>query len=219
VYLPEAHWCYAPPPTPDVAPLPARESGTVTFGSFNNLAKVTEPIIGLWTRILHALPQARMIVQTGAGRAGDERVRAAFAKHGNAAGRVSLVRKVKSDDYYRRFGEVDICLDTYPYTGCNTTADALWMGVPVVTLAGPTCVTRLGVSAIVLAGLEDLVTETPEAYVETAVRLAQDLPRLRKLRADLREQVRRTLGDVPRFTRQLEAAYRDMWKRYCDSGR
>jgi protein O-GlcNAc transferase len=216
MYLPEAHWCYAPPPTPEVGPLPAQKAGAVTFASLNNLAKVTEPMIGLWARILGALPQSQLLAQTGAGRAGDERVRAAFARFGTKPDRVTLVPKVKSDAYYRRFGEVDICLDTYPYTGCNTTADALWMGVPVVTRAGPTCVTRLGVSAMVLAGLEDLVTDTPEAYVETAVKLAQDLPRLRALRGELRERVRRTLGDVPRFTRQLETAYRAMWQTFCD---
>ena len=215
VRLPEAHWCYAPQHTPELAPSPAQEGGAVTFASFNFPAKVTQPMIGLWARILQALPKARMVVQTGTGRMGDERVRAAFDKHGIAGDRVTLAAKVKSDEYYRRFGEVDICLDTYPYTGCNTTADALWMGVPVVTLAGPTCVTRLGVSAIVLAGLEDLVTETPDAYVETAVRLAQDLPRLRELRGQLRYRVKRTLGNVEHFTRQLEGAYREMWKSYC----
>jgi predicted O-linked N-acetylglucosamine transferase (SPINDLY family) len=213
--LPEAHWCYAPPPTPEVAPLPAREAGAVTFASFGNLPKVTVPMIGLWAEILRALPRSRMLVQTGAGRAGNERVRSAFASHGICEERVTLLPVLKSEAYYRHYGEVDICLDTYPYTGCNTTADAMWMGVPVVTRAGPTCVTRLGVSALVLAGLEDLVTETPKAYVETAVRLAHDLPRLRELRVQLRDRVKRTLGDVERFARQLEAAYREMWLTYC----
>ncbi len=215
VYLPEAHWCYAPPPTPEVTPLPAQEAGAVTFASFNNLAKVTEAMIGLWAQVLQALPRARLLVQTGAGQAGDERVKAAFAKHGMGSERVVLVPRLKREAYYRRYGEVDICLDTYPYTGCNTTADALWMGVPVVTMAGSTCVTRLGVSAIVLAGLEDLVTKTPDAYVETAVRLAWDLPWLRELRGQLRDRVKGTLGDVERFTRQLEAVYREMWRTYC----
>ena len=91
------------------------------------------------------------------------------------------------------------------------------MGVPVVTRAGPSCVTRLGVSALALAGLEDLVTETPAAYVDRAVRLASDLSGLEELRAGLRDRVRRTLGDVPRFTRQLEAAYRQMWQAYRDA--
>jgi protein O-GlcNAc transferase len=216
VRLPEAHWCYAPPAhTPPVGPLPAQEPGAVTFGSFNKPAKITEAMIGRWARILRELPQSRMVVQTAVGRAGDERTRAAFARHGIEAERVRLLGREGGEAYFRLYHHVDICLDTYPYTGCNTTADALWMGVPVVTLAGPTCVTRLGVSALVLAGLADLVTETPDAYVETAVRLARDLPRLRELREQLRDRVKRTLANVGRFTRQLEAAYRDMWQAYC----
>jgi predicted O-linked N-acetylglucosamine transferase (SPINDLY family) len=217
VRLPEAHWCYAPPPTPDVGPLPAQEPGAVAFGSFNIPAKITETMIRLWAEILHALPRSRMLVQTGAGRAGDERVLAAFARHGIEPPRVRLLEKLRAELYYRMFQEIDICLDTYPYTGCNTTADALWMGVPVVTWAGPSCVTRLGVSAIVLAGLEDLVTDSPAAFVETVVRLANDLPRLRELRAQLRGRVQRTLGNVERFTRQLETAYRKMWRAYCEA--
>jgi predicted O-linked N-acetylglucosamine transferase (SPINDLY family) len=219
VHLPEAHWCYAPPSAiADVGPLPAREPGAVTFASFNYLPKVTEPMLGLWARILLALPASRLLIQIDRGRAGAQWVRAAFTRHGIPAQRLTLVTKVSSEAYYRRVGEVDICLDTYPYTGCNTTADALWMGVPVVTLAGSTCVTRLGVSALALAGLEDLVTETPEAYVDTAVALARDLSRLRELRATLRDRVQQSLGDVPRFTRQLEAAYRAMWRAYCAAG-
>jgi predicted O-linked N-acetylglucosamine transferase (SPINDLY family) len=217
VRLPQAHWCYAPPLTPELGPLPAQEPGAVTFASFNNLAKVTLPLLGLWAEILQALPRSRMMVQTGTGRGGDERVRTAFTKHGIESDRVTLVPRLSSEAYYRRYGEVDICLDTYPYTGCNTTADALWMGVPVVTRAGPSCVTRLGVSAMVLAGLNDLVTDSPATYVETAIRLAQNLPRLKELRAGLRGRVQRTLGNVERFTRQLETAYREMWQTYCQS--
>jgi predicted O-linked N-acetylglucosamine transferase (SPINDLY family) len=220
VHLPETHWCYAPPPhTPEVGPLPAREPGLVTFASFNNPAKITESMIGVWAKILSELPQSRLVVQTGVGRAGDERVLSVFAAHGIAGERVRFLGREGGEAYFRLYHDVDICLDTYPYAGCNITADALWMGVPVVTRAGPTCVTRLGLSAIVLAGLADLVTHTPEAYVQAAVRLAQDLPRLRELRGQLRERVRSTLGNVPRFTRQLEAVYRQMWKAYCDAER
>jgi protein O-GlcNAc transferase len=215
VRLPEAHWCYAPPPTHEVTPLPAQQAGDVTFASFSNEAKVTDWMIGLWARILGELPNSRLVVQTRAPGAEDERIRAAFAQRGFGPARVTLVPRAKSDVYYQRYQQVDICLDTYPYTGNNTTADSLWMGVPVITLAGPTCLTRLGVSALVLAGLEDLVTETPEGYVKAAVDLAHDLPRLRELRAQLRDRVQRTLGDVERFTRQLETAYREMWRAYC----
>ena len=212
IRLPEAHWCYAPPPTPEVNPLPAREPGQVTFGSFNILAKITDPIIALWAQILQELPQSRMRILVGAGTTLGERLRAGFSREGIDLERITALTFQRGEAYYRLYHNVDICLDTYPYTGCNTTADALWMGVPVVTRAGPSCVTRLGVSALVLAGLDDLVTDSPAAYVETAIRLARDLSRLKELRAQLRDRVKRTLGDVARFTRQLEAAYRQMWQ-------
>jgi len=213
VRLPKGHWCFKPPSGPEVGPLPARGPGQVTFGSFNNLAKVTEEMIGLWSQILKDLPESRMVLKTGTGSPADERVLAAFVRHGVGKERVTLLGRQR--DYFGLYQGVDICLDTYPYTGCNVTGDALWMGVPVVSLAGPSCVTRLGVAALVQVGLEDLVTETPAAYVEAAVRLAQDLPRLRELRAQLRERLERSVGDVRRFTRDLEAAYRGMWEQFC----
>jgi len=199
--------------------LPARQAGQVTFGSFNNLAKVTDTMIGLWSQILRSLPRSQMVVLAGAGSAGDKRVLAAFSAHGVGNGRVRLVGRQSRDAYFRLYQGVDICLDTYPFTGCNTTADALWMGVPVVTLAGPSCVTRQGVAALVHAGLGDLVTKTPEAYSLAATRLAQDLPRLEELRLGLRERLRRTLADAQRFTRHLEAAYRDIWEQFCREDR
>jgi protein O-GlcNAc transferase len=216
VRLPEAHWCYAPTSTPEVTPLPAQEPGVVTFASFNIEAKVTESMMVLWARILSDLPQSRLLVLTRSPHAQDDRIQGTFARQGINMERVKLVPRTKPEDYYKLYQQVDICLDTYPYTGNNTTADALWMGVPVVTLAGPTCVTRLGVSALVLAGLQDLVTETQTAYVDAAVHLARDLPRLRELRRHLRGRVKRTLSDVERFARQLEAAYRSMWKSHSE---
>jgi predicted O-linked N-acetylglucosamine transferase (SPINDLY family) len=218
VRLPEVQWCYPPPPAPEVGPLPALDTGRVTFGAFNNLCKVTEDMIGLWSQILAALPGSWLMLLAGAGRRGDERVRAAFARHGTGPERVVLVGRLSRDEYFRFYQEVDVCLDTFPYTGCNTTADALWMGVPVVSLAGTTCVTRQGIAALVHAGLGDLVTETPAAYVQAATQLASDLPRLGELRSRLRERMRRSpLTDVDRFTRRLEAAYRALWRQWCGS--
>jgi predicted O-linked N-acetylglucosamine transferase (SPINDLY family) len=216
VRLPEVLWCYPPPPSPEVGSLPALEAGHVTFGSFNNLSKVTAEVIALWSRVLAAVPGSRLLVLAGAGRGGDERVRAAFARHGVREDRVTLVGRRGREEYFRLHHQVDVCLDTFPYTGCNTTADALWMGVPVVSLAGATCMARQGIAALAHVGLEGLVVQTPAAYVEAAVRLAGDLPRLRELRAGLRERMSRSpLTDVPRFARHLEEAYRGMWRRWC----
>ena len=177
--LPEVHWCYAPPSGPEVGPLPARRAGQVTFGSFNNLAKVTEAD----DRPVVADPEGPARVPDGRGDRGGQRGGRARAGGVCAArdrqGARDAGGAATCDAYFRLYQGVDICLDTYPFTGCNTTADALWMGVPVVSLAGPSCVTRQGVAALVQVGLGDLVTETPAAYVEAATRLAQDLPRLR----------------------------------------
>jgi predicted O-linked N-acetylglucosamine transferase (SPINDLY family) len=235
VRMPEACWCYVPwgPPhkgydplysrrqapcsdaNADISPLPAERAGAVTFACVSTLGKVTEDILALWSHILKELPEARMLMVTGTGSAGDERVRRTFGSHGIGPERVTLVGRRKIDAYLRLFHEVDIVLDTYPYTGCNTTADALWMGVPVISRAGRSCVSRLAVSALVLTGLQDLLAESSSAYVEAAVGLARDLARLRELRVHLRDRVRRTLGNVERFTRQLEVVYRDLWRTYC----
>jgi predicted O-linked N-acetylglucosamine transferase (SPINDLY family) len=168
-------------------------------------------MIGHWATILLELPRSRIVVQSGTGSGADERIRTAFRTHGIDLERVTLLGWRSVDEYLRGYHGLDICLDTYPYTGGFTTADALWMGVPVVTLAGPSCVTRQGIAALALAGLQDLVTDTPAAYIATAIRLARDLPRLRELRRQLRERFKGTIGNVERFTRQLEAAYLDMW--------
>ncbi len=217
VRLPETFWCYAPWASPEIGPLPAQRSGEVVFASACILSKVTDETIGLWSQVLRALPQSRILVVAGAGRVGDERVRAVFARHGITAERLTLVPRQGVDGYLRLFQTVDIVLDVYPFTGCNTTADALWMGVPVVSRVGPTAATRQGLSILSQVGLADLAVASPEAYVETAVRLAHDLPRLRELRGQLRPRVQSTLGDVERFTRHLEAAYREMWQTFCET--
>jgi protein O-GlcNAc transferase len=215
VRLPETFWCYVPWASPEIGPVPAQRAGEVAFACACILSKVTTEMMSLWAQILTALPKSRMFLVAGAGPVGDEGVRATFAKHGIAAERVTLVPRQGVEGYLRLFQEVDVVLDVYPFTGCNTTADALWMGVPVISLVGPTAATRQGLSILSQVGLEDLAVPTPEAYVETAVRLAQDLSQLRALRGQLRERVQRSMGDVARFTRQLEAAYREMWKTYC----
>ena len=216
VRLPRTFWCYVPSASPDVWPLPAQRPGAVTFACVCTLAKVTEEMMALWAQILRSLPQAYMLVVTGAGRTRDEWVRSVFARHGIGPERLTLAPRQQIEIYLRLFQHVDIALDVYPFTGCNATADALWMGVPVISRVGPTAAARQGLSILSQVGLEELAVATPEAYVETAVRLAQDLPRLGALRGQLRDRVQRSLADVRRFTRELEAVYRKTWKTYCD---
>jgi predicted O-linked N-acetylglucosamine transferase (SPINDLY family) len=216
VRLPHARWFYVPPAGVEGSDLPARATGHVTFGSFSFRGKVNDKLIGWWAEILKQLPEARMILITGRGKSGDQRVRSAFESHGISPQRVAFPGVQGRHAYFRLYHAVDICLDTYPGTGSYTTTDALWMGVPVISLAGPTCINRQGATILAQVGLEELATETPAAYVQVAIKLAEDLSRLQVLRAQLRERLTRSpLMDAAGFTQHLEAAYRAMWSRYC----
>lgn len=216
VRLPRGFLCYRPPEeAPPVGELPALRSGRLTFGCFNHLPKLTDEMLALWGRLLAALPQARLMLKAfglsaeGARRRLLERL----ARHGIGAERVELRGPQPTlAEHLACYGEVDIALDVFPYNGATTTCEALWMGVPVVTLAGATHVARVGASILSHAGLSELVAETPERYVEIALSLARDLGRLAALRVGLRERLRASaLLDASGFARQLEAAYRDMW--------
>jgi predicted O-linked N-acetylglucosamine transferase (SPINDLY family) len=216
IRLPHVQWCYVPPSTPEVGPLPARTAGHITFGSFNNLCKVTEPMIGCWAKVLKNVPGSRFHLLTGAGAAGDDRVRRLFQARGISHDWLTLINKRPREAYFHFYHQVDLCLDTYPYNGCNTTADALWMGVPCITLAGANWVSRQGAAVLLQAGLDELVTSTPAAYIAAATALANDLPRLHAFRTHLRERLKLSpLMDVPAFTRDLESAYRQMWEAFC----
>jgi predicted O-linked N-acetylglucosamine transferase (SPINDLY family) len=122
-------------------------------------------------------------------------------------------------EYFGLYGQIDIALDPFPYGGGTTTCDALWMGVPVVSLVGKTAVGRGGLSILSNIGLPELVARSEEQYVRIASELAGDLPRLRDLRSTLRQRMERSpLMDAPRFARNIEAAYREMWRRWCGGG-
>ena len=214
--------CYAPhADSPLVGKSPMLESGRITFGSFNNLAKVTPDVIGLWSRILSALPNARLIMKAHALESGNARktVRARFERHGIAEERVELHgAEISAQGHLARYGEVDIALDTFPYNGTTTTCEALWMGVPVVSLAGRTHASRVGASILARVGLEDLVASTPDEYLRKATALAADGPRLRELRAGMRNRMRGSvLLDARGFARNLEVAYRQMWARRLEA--
>ena len=219
IRLPGCALCYAPGPAPEVGPAPpARRSGRVTFGSLNNLAKVSEEALALWSRVLAAVPGALLLLRSGAGRQAEERLRDALVRHGIAAERLLLAgRMATRSEYLALYHDVDIGLDPFPYNGLTTTCDALWMGVPVVSLAGLASASRQGVRVLRAAGLHELLAETPDDYVRIATELAGDLPRLAALRSSLRERLGRSpLMDSRRLTRDLEAAYRDLWEGWAD---
>jgi predicted O-linked N-acetylglucosamine transferase (SPINDLY family) len=196
--------------------LPALQSGQVTFGCLNNFCKVTAAALSAWARLLQELPQARLLLHAQAGRHRD-RVREFFAERGVAAERVSFVSRVSFTEYLRLYQGLDIALDPFPYGGGTTTCDALWMGVPVVSLAGQAAVSRGGLSILTNVGLPDLVAYDTEQYVARAIELAHDVSRLAELRTGLRQRLQDSpLTDAPRFARDVEAAYRTMWAAWLD---
>jgi protein O-GlcNAc transferase len=204
IYLP----CEAPeeriPPTPP----PCSARGYVTFGSFNTLAKVSGRTIALWARVLEAMPGSRLMVMTVPEGRTRARLRDVFAKHGIAGDRLDLRGRLAHPEFLQAHADADVALDAFPYHGTTTTVHTLWMGVPLVTLAGTTHVSRVGVSMLTNVGLSDLVATTEEDYVRRAVGLASDAPRLRSLRATLRERMENgPVMDGLRFTRSLERLY------------
>jgi predicted O-linked N-acetylglucosamine transferase (SPINDLY family) len=218
--LPVCNWCFSEPDdTPPVGPLPAESFGSIRFGTFNNFAKASPPIMDLWAAILTATPSSRLIIKSrGLGeRSARERIHQIFATRGIPANRVDIRgHEPNIVSHFDAYNQMDIALDTFPYHGTTTTCEALWMGVPVVTLAGTAHVSRVGLSLLNNIGLPDLIAQTPEQYVEIAVRLAKDLPRLAELRSKLRPRMRASpLMDAPRFARDIEAAYRQMWRNWC----
>lgn len=221
VRLPETYWCYQPGiATPDVSPLPALPAGgRVTFGCLNNFCKVTSATLTAWGQLLCAVPGSMLVLHAreGSHRA---RVRETLAHVGVDPARVRFIGYVSLREYFESYHSIDIGLDPFPYTGGTTTCDALWMGVPVVTLAGDTAFSRGGLSLLSNLGLPELAAHDTEEYVEIAAGLARNLPRLAELRASLRERVQRSpLTDAPRFARHMERAYREMWRGWCQTQR
>ena len=216
IRLPETYWCYRPAvDSPPVGPLPALAAGRLTFGCLNNFCKVTEPTLAAWCRLLRVLPDSRLLLHAARGSHRD-RVRAILAEQGVSSDRLVFVDGVPILEYLRLYEQIDVALDPFPYGGGSTTCDALWMGVPVVSLAGKTAVGRSGLSILSNIGLPELIASDVDQYVRIAAELAADLPRLAALRATLRERMQKSpLMDAPRFARNVEAAYREMWRRWC----
>ncbi len=217
--LADGYVCYSPPPyAPDVAPLPAAATGAITFGCFNNLAKITPAAIAAWADILQALPGARLAIMCHQMSEAPTRARllADFAGHGIDTERLELLGGAPHVELLRRYGRIDIALDPFPYSGGLTTCEALWMGVPVVTMPGETFASRHSASHLANIGLEDWVAENVAAYTALAVRMAQDIPGLAALRGDLRRRMAASpLCDGPRFGRSLGTALRRAWQDWC----
>ena len=217
-YLPDTRLCFTPPEETGsklaISPPPALQKGYITFGCFQNLTKVNDDVLALWGRIFNALPRARLRLQTKQLYYLGERehLLQRLASVGIAPERVTLEGPVPREDYLAAHAEVDIILDTFPYPGGTTTCEALWMGVPTVTLAGDTLLGRQGASLLTCVGLEDWIAQDKEEYVALAVN-ATDVDRLAQLRASLRQRALASpLFDAPRFARSLEDALQGMWQ-------
>jgi predicted O-linked N-acetylglucosamine transferase (SPINDLY family) len=211
--LPRCFWCYKPPAIPvDVSPLPAKQAGHITFASFNNFTKVNAEVIQVWSQILTAVPDSRLMIHAHPG-SHREALLGQFAISGIDASRIEFFGFLPTDEFLRLHHRADIALDPFPFNGGMTTCDSLWMGVPVVSLAGPTAVGRSGLSILSNAGLPELVAQTPQKYVEIVVALARDQSRLAELRATLRERLARSeLTNATRFASDMESAFRQMWR-------
>ena len=217
--LPDGYACYSPPPyAPDVQSLPALRRGTITFGCFNNLAKITPLVIETWAAILRRLPGTRLMLKTYQFNdpALAETVRGRFVTLGIAAERLDLFGVSPHRALLEEYNNVDVVLDPFPYAGGLTTCEALWMGVPVVTVPGETFASRHSTSHLNNVGLGDWVAADLAGYQELALRAAADLPALAALRAGLRARMKASpLCDGPRFGRNLGAALRGAWRSWC----
>ncbi len=220
VRLPGCYLCYTPPSgVPEVSESPFLSSGYVTFGCFNNIAKANPRVVATWSRILGALPGSRLCLKTLGLRSAnvrDDYIRM-FSANGIDKERIDLLERSPLHEYFAYYGNIDIVLDTFPFTGNTTTFDALWMGVPVPTLVHDTFVGRFGFSILSTLGLTDLIAFTEDDYVEIVLRLARDTERLSALRQNLRSKMSASpLCDGEGFAIELERIYRSMWKSWCE---
>jgi predicted O-linked N-acetylglucosamine transferase (SPINDLY family) len=211
--LPESQWCFRPfRARPAPGPLPAREAGFITFGSFNNPTKASDTLLRCWVQILVKLPASRLRLTRvrSAQRAAD--LVALFGQAGVTSERIECVTYADDPPHGLQFAGVDIALDSYPYNGVTTTCESLYVGVPVVSLHGLNGVSRSGLSILGTLGLSDLVASTPEQYVDIAVSLANDLPRLAHLRASLPHLLEMSsLHREKEFTARFENLLRSAW--------
>lgn len=217
--LPDTFWCFQPPAqAPPVTALPAQSVGRITFGSANRLAKVSGRTLDWWAQVLRNVEASRFrLIAPGLHEdTVRQRVLGEFAHRGIAPERLELQGALPPAEYLAYVGTFDIALDTYPFTGGATTCQTLWMGVPVVSLTGRSPISRVSASVLAATGLGELVANDDAVAARLAVDLANDLPRLMRLRSELRMRMRASpLTDGPRFVRNLEQAYRRVWGEWC----
>lgn len=217
VRLPHTFWCYDPLDCRDIPvnSLPAGADGHVTFGCLNNFCKINDSVLRLWAKVLRAVSASRLLLLATEG-SDCRHVLEFMAQEGVSGERIEFVGRQPRRKYLELYHRIDLSLDTVPYNGHTTSLDSLWMGVPVITLVGQTIVGRAGLSQSMNLGLPEMIAQTPEEYVRTAAGMAADLPRLEQFRSTLRERMEASpLMDAAGFARDIETAYRSMWRNWC----
>jgi predicted O-linked N-acetylglucosamine transferase (SPINDLY family) len=216
--LPNFLGLWLPQAVPEPGPLPARARGHITFGSFNRLDKVQEPVLARWAAIMRAVVGSRLVLKerTFVDAAQRTRILGALGAHRVSAERVTLLGWRDPTEQFETYQRIDLALDPFPHGGAMTTLEALWMGVPVVTCAGPTIPSRLAAASLTALGLTDFIAPDLDAYVALAVAKAREVAALAGLRASLRNRLAGSqYGDPLRYARAVETAYRTMWQRWC----
>jgi protein O-GlcNAc transferase len=220
VRLPDSLWCYRARESVDYTICevsPVAKNGHITFGSFNNVPKISPSVLGIWTRILTQLPDARLVlvgVPEGPAR---RNIMLHLHRAGISEARIKVAGRVSLQEYFSWFNEVDVALDTTPYSGGTTTCDALWMGVPVITVPGPRSISRSAGSILFTVGLTEWIAPSPEDYVRVAIGYAGgDSPRALPRNVLRRRMLESPLMDEVLFARNMEHAYRTMWRTWCD---
>ena len=220
-YLPDTFLCYRPPEdSPQIQMLPAIQNSYITYGSFNNYTKIIPEMIALWSMILKSAPQSRMILKAAhfADASISCKVLNVFEKFGVSNQRVSLLAWLPATmKHLEIYNQVDVALDTFPYNGTTTTCEALWMGVPVITMVGDRHASRVGASLMETVGLPSFIVKTPDDYVRKAVEIGQDIRLLKEIRCNLRQQITQSpLRDEKRMTGNVEDCYRQIWREWVE---
>lgn len=218
--LPNLFCCYQPHENSPavIGHPPFEDNGYITFGCFNNFTKVTDPVLATWARILEGVPQSHLLLEIGGLESTQYRaeVRDRLQRLGLPLDRVILEPR-KGSNQFVLYNRIDIALDPFPCVGGTTSMDTLWMGVPFVTLAGDHFASRMGVTILTNAGIPELIASNVDEYVSLGTSLGLDQDRLRALRAGLRDRVAKSpLMDQTAFACNMEAAYRGMWRRWCN---
>ncbi|MFO0801284.1 MAG: tetratricopeptide repeat protein [Gemmataceae bacterium] len=211
--LPEVAWVYRPPVNaPEPNALPGLSGRSFTFGCLNNPAKLSDACVAAWSRILKAVPKSRLVLLGGRSSAAARAIADRFTLHGVVSDRLEVVYRLPAAEYLEAYQPIDLALDPFPYNGGVTTCDALWMGVPVLTVAGTDYRGRQGGSILTNLGLPEFVADSPDKLVELAASWAEQRAGLADLRGSLREMMTASpLTDAVRYVRNLEAAYREVW--------